>query len=94
MEVHTRFFPEVMLENELTYLNHLYGVIESVDEHSILQVTKNPRSYLFRLVPSVPMYNQLLLQELLKMHNLFGIQMTLSKSIKSSGSLVFEIPIE
>ena len=94
MEVSLRFFPEVMLDNEVEYFSRLTGVIESVDEFSVLEVTKNPRSYKFRLVPSLPKYNQMLLEELLRLHNLLNINLNLSKSIKTSGSLVFEISID
>jgi hypothetical protein len=94
MEVHTRFFPQVMQDNEVAYFSHLRGIIESVDEFSVLEITKNPHSYLFRLVPSIPKYNPLLLEELLKLHNILGINLILSKSIKTTGSLVFEIQID
>jgi len=94
MEIHTRFFPQVMQDNEVAYFSHLRGVIESVDEYSVLEITKNPHSYLFRLVPSLTKYNPLLLEELLKLHNMLGINLILSKSIKTSGSLVFEIQID
>jgi len=91
MTVSKRFFPEVMPDNEIAYFAHLEGVINSVDELSSLEITKNPNSYHFRLAPSVPKYNEMLLQELLKFHNLFGIRLLLSKSIKSSATIVFEI---
>ena len=93
MNISKRFFPEVMPDNELAYFSHLQGLIDSVDELASLEITKNPHSYHFRLAPSVPMYNEMLLQELLKFHNLFGIRLMLSKSIKSSATIVFEIEI-
>jgi hypothetical protein len=83
-----------MPDNELAYFAHLEGVISSVDELSTLEVTKNPHSYHFRLVASVPKYNEMLLQEILKLHNIFQIKLKLSKSIKSSASIVFEIDLE
>jgi hypothetical protein len=94
MTVSKRFFPEVMPDNELAYFAHLEGVISSVDELSTLEVTKNPHSYHFRLVASVPKYNEMLLQEILKLHNIFQIKLKLSKSIKSSATIVFEIDLE
>jgi hypothetical protein len=83
-----------MPDNELAYFAHLEGVISSVDELSTLEVTKNPHSYHFRLVASVPKYNEMLLQEILKLHNIFQIKLKLSKSIKSSATIVFEIDLE
>jgi hypothetical protein len=69
-------------------------VINSVDELSSLEITKNPRSYHFRLAPSLPKYNELLLEEILKLHNIFQIKLNLSKSIKSSGTISFEINLD
>lgn len=91
MQINKKFFPEVMQDNELAYFAHLEGIISSVDELSTLEITRNPNSYHFRLAPSVPMYNEMLLQELLKFHNLLQIQLDLSKSIKSSATIVFDI---
>ena len=83
-----------MQDNELAYFAHLEGIISSVDELSTLEITKNPHSYHFRLAASVPKYNEMLLEELLKFHNLFHIKLDLSKSIKSSATIVFEINLD
>ena len=83
-----------MQDNEIAYFAHLEGVISSVDELSILEVTKNPQSYHFRLAASLPKYNNMLLEEILKLHNLFKIRLDLSKSIKSSATIVFEINLD
>jgi hypothetical protein len=94
MQINRRFFPEVLPDNEITYFAHLEGVISAVDELSTLEITKNPYSYHFRLAPSLPKYNEMLLQEILKFHNLFQIKLNLSKSIKTSATIVFEINLE
>jgi hypothetical protein len=94
MQISKKFFPEVMQDNEIAYFAHLEGVISSVDELSILEVTKNPSSYHFRLAASLPKYNNMLLEEILKLHNLFKIRLDLSKSIKSSATIVFEINLD
>jgi hypothetical protein len=93
MQLNTKFFPKVMQDNEIAYLSHLEGIIDSVDELAILEIVKNPGSYHFRLAPSLPKYNNLLLEELLKFHNLLQIKLSLSKSIKSSATIVFEIEL-
>jgi hypothetical protein len=87
-------FLSILTDNEDAYFRHLNGIIDSVDELSTLEITKNPHSYHFRLAASVPMYNQMLLEELLKFHNLFHIKLDLSKSIKSSATIVFEINLD
>ena len=94
MEIHKRFFPPVMPENELVYLAHLQGIIEAVDEMSTMEIVKNPKSYHFRLVPSLPKYSSMLIEELLKWHTMLNIRLDMSKSIKTSGSIVFDISIE
>ena len=94
MQISRKFFPEVMQDNEIAYFAHLEGVISSVDELSILEITKNPTSYHFRLAASVPRYNEMLLEEILKLHNIFQIKLNLSKSIKASATIVFEISLE
>lgn len=94
MQINRRFFPEIMSDNEQVYFAHLEGVISSVDELSSLEITRNPHSYSFRLAPSMPKYAEMLLQEILKFHNLFQIKLNMSKSIKTSGSIVFEINLE
>lgn len=83
-----------MQDNEIAYLAHLEGIIDSVDELSTLEITKNPQSYHFRLAASLPKYNDMLLEELLKFHNLLQIKLNLSKSIKSSATIVFEINLD
>ena len=94
MKIHKKFFPAVVQDNELAYFAHLQGVIDSVDELSTLEVIKNPTSLHFRLAPSLPKYNELLLEEILKLHNMLQIQLSLSKSIKSSATIVFEINLD
>ena len=93
MQINKKFFPEVMQDNEIAYFAHLEGIISSVDELSTLEITKNPNSYHIRLAPSLPKYNEMLLQELLKFHNMFQIRLSLSKSIKSSATITFEIDL-
>jgi hypothetical protein len=94
MQISKKFFPEVMQDNEIAYFAHLEGVISSVDELSILEITRNPNSYHFRLAASLPKYNNMLLEEILKLHNLFQIRLDLSKSIKSSATITFEINLD
>ncbi len=93
MQINKKFFPEVMQDNELAYFAHLQGIIDSVDELAIVEITKHPQSYHFRIATSVPRYNEMLLEELLKFHNMLQIKLVLSKSIKSSATIVFDIEL-
>jgi hypothetical protein len=83
-----------MQDNELAYFAHLEGILSSVDELSSLEITRNPHSYHFRLAPSLPKYTELLLEEILKFHNMLQIRLILSKSIKTSAVINFEINLD
>jgi len=93
MEILKKWFPEILPDNEEMYFAHLEGIIASVDELSSVQITKKENCYHFRIAPSIPMYTNTLLQEILKFHNVYGIRLNLSKSIKSSATIVFEIEL-
>lgn len=84
-------FPEILPDNEELFFNQLNGIIESVDELCSLQITKVGKSYKFRISPSLPLYNNLIIKELTEFYNIFGIHLNFSKSIKSSGTLYFSI---
>jgi hypothetical protein len=94
MQINKKFFPPVMLDNEEIYFAHLEGIIDSIDELSIMEITKTPTSYHFRLAPSLPKYNPMLLEEILKFHNMFQIKLDLSKSIKASATINFQITLD
>lgn len=93
MQVNTKFFPEVMQDNEMSYFAHLEGIIDSIDELSSMEITKKPNAYHFRIATSLPKYNNMLIEELLKFHNMFHIKINMSKSIKTSATIVFEIEL-
>ena len=94
MQLYTKFLPEVMRDNDVVYFLHLEGIIDSVDELAILEVTKVPRGFHFRLVPSTPRYTNSIIEEILRFHTMLNIRLDMSKSIKSSGTSVFDISIE
>lgn len=91
METLRKFFPSILAENEAIYFAQLEGIVGSVDELCSLQITRSTDSYSFRIAPSHPKYNNMLIEELLKYHNMFKIRLDMSKSIKTSGTIVFKI---
>jgi hypothetical protein len=93
MQINKKFFPEIMQDNELAYFSHLEGLIDSIDELCSMEIIKGPESYHFRIATSVPKYNNLLLEELLKFHNIFQIKLNMSKSIKTSATITFDIDL-
>ena len=91
MEINRKHFPKLMQDNDETFLAHLEGVISSVDELCSLEITKSLESYKFRIACSLPKYNNMLIEEILKFCNLFQIRLDMSKSIKTSSVISFEI---
>ena len=82
-----------MQDNEMSYFAHLEGLIDSIDELSSMEITRKPNAYQFRIATSLPKYNNMLIEELLKFHNMFHIKLNMSKSIRTSATIVFEITI-
>ena len=94
MEINRKHFPKVMQDNDEVFLAHLEGVISSVDELCSLEITRNTDSYRFRIAASHPMYNNMLIEEILKFCNMFNIRVDMSKSIKTSSVITFEIDLD
>lgn len=93
MVILRKFFP-ILLENEKNYFAQLEGIIDSVDEYSSLQITKTQQNFIFRLAPSHPKYTNMLIEEIIKYHNLLHIRLDFSKSIKTTGTIIFKINLE
>jgi hypothetical protein len=91
MEINKKNFPKKMQDNDEIFLSHFIGIIESVDELSSLEITKSMFSFKFRLAPSLPKYSDMLLTEIFKFCNMFGIKLILGKSIKTTAIISFEI---
>lgn len=94
MEINRKHFPRVMQDNDEIFLAHLEGVISSVDELCSLEITKSLESYRFRIACSLPKYNNMLIEEILKFCNMFRIRLDMSKSIKTSSVITFEINLD
>lgn len=86
-------FPNILPENEIKYFQHLEGLIEAVDELSSLEIIKTLNSYKFRISPSSPEYRDALLSRVLEIHNVFQIKLDISKSIKTTGTICFNITL-
>ena len=91
MEINRKHFPKLMQDNDETFLAHLEGVISSVDELCSLEITKSLESYRFRIACSLPKYNNMVIEEILKFCNMFKLRVDMSKSIKTSSVISFEI---
>jgi len=93
MEVDRRGFPEIIADNDEIYFLHLIGRIESIDELSCMEIVKTSHNYHFRIAPSIPLYLEPILHEILKFNNMFGIHLKLSKSMKASSTITFDIEL-
>lgn len=82
-----------MQDNDVIFLAHLEGVISSVDELCSLEITKLISTFRFRIASSHPMYNNMLIEEILKFCNMFKIRLDMGKSIKTSSVITFEIKL-
>lgn len=91
MEINRKHFPRVMQDNDEIFLAHLEGVISSVDELCSLEITKNTDVYKFRIAPSLPKYTNMLIEEIIKYNNMFGIKLDFGKSIKTTAIISFQI---
>ena len=93
MEVSRRGFPEIITDNDEVFLQHLCGVIEATDELSCMEISRTPHSYHFRIAPSIPMYVEPLIHAIVRLNNMFNIRLDMSKSMKASGTVTFDIHI-
>jgi len=91
MEINRKHFPKIMQDNDEVFLAHFEGIVNSVDELCSLEITKLSSSYKFRIAPSLPKYNNMLIEEILKFCNMFQIRLDMSKSIKTTSVISFEI---
>ena len=89
-----KHFPSINLDNDEVFFQHLIAIIDSVDELCSLEITKLSDSYRFRIAASLPQYNNMLIEEVLKFCNMFNIRVDMSKSIKTSSVITFEINLE
>lgn len=87
-------FPSVILDNDEVFFQHLIAIVDSVDELCSLEITKNINSYRFRIAASLPKYNNMLIEEILKFCNMFKIRLDMSKSIKTTSVITFEINLD
>ena len=87
-------FPSIILDNESTYFSYLIGYIESIDSQSTVQITKKLNGINIRISPSLPKYSGTILTGMKQFHNLFGMDLEFSKSMKTSVTINFNINLD
>lgn len=83
----------ILKENEKQFFLQLEKSIEQIDELSTMEINRFPNSYNFRIACSSSKYIQPLLKQLLDFHTNLGIKLDVSKSIRNSFTINFEIKI-
>jgi hypothetical protein len=86
-------FNRILEDNEEHYYRLLDATISSIDHLSNTTIVKKPSSVSIRIAPSSPSFSQSILQEILSLHNLLGVKLILSKSMRTSSVLNFSVPI-
>lgn len=84
-------FPPILHDNEVTYFNYLEGVIASVDNDAVVQVTRRNQGITVRICPAEASAFDIILQHIKKYHNIIGIHLDFSKSMKAGNNITFGI---
>lgn len=94
MDIEKKSFPAILRENTKNYFAQIEGVIASVDEYCSMTITYTNDKYIFRIAPSHPVYTNILIEEIIKYHNMLGIRLDFSKSIKTTAIILFKLKLE
>jgi hypothetical protein len=87
-------FPPVIPDNEDVYYKYLQATIETIDYLSSLQIVRASSAVHVKLSPSHPRYIHRLIGALNDFHNMMGMRIHYSKSIKTSCTINFQINLE
>lgn len=86
-------FPQIIPDNEETYMKYLEGMVESIDCDASIQITKAITALHIRIAPSVPNNINQIVESLNRVHNRLGLRLTYAKSMKSSSAINFSLEI-
>lgn len=86
-----RKIPKLLPDNDLLFINHLEGIVNSIDEFCYGEVEKSKDEFIFRLNPSIPGYINDIISQVNNVNNYFHIHVEFSKSIKSTNIITFKI---
>jgi hypothetical protein len=93
MTIIKRNFSSILPDNEIVYFQHFEALLEAVDELCKVEIIATNDSYKFRIAPSSAQYRDILLSRILEIHKIFQIRLDISKSIKTTGTIFFEIKL-
>lgn len=84
----------ILTDNEENYLSLLSGIIDSIDEFSVMLVIKNPTNFQFKISPSEAILIPLIIKEINQLNNMCNIHVEYSKSMKNSASVDFSLSLQ
>lgn len=91
MTLQKRHFPAILDDNTETYFRHLEGIINSIDYNATVEVTRKLSGVNIRVAPSEMKFLPLLIKDIERVHNNLGLRMEYSKSMKSSGTINYNL---
>lgn len=86
-----RTLPSILPDNDILFISHLEGIINTIDEFCYGEVIKSKDEYIFRLTPSIPKFINDIIHQINLINNFFHITVEFSKSIKSTNTITFKI---
>lgn len=84
-------FPPILRDNDKSYLALFQGIVNSVDEYAMVEVTNKPSSIGFRIATSTPEYIQPLLKAIKDFHYFIHLRVEFSKSIRTTSTIEYQI---
>jgi len=91
MQIQRLNFPPIVPDNELTYLNYLEGLMQSIDPDCDMMIYRKQEGVLTRIVPSSAQTFSVILDVVKKFHTMLGIQVEFSKSMKAGNNISYTI---
>lgn len=87
-------FPPILQDNDVFYLLHLQGIINSTDEYASVEATNKLSGVSVRVAPSTPEYSQHVLKALKDFHYSLSLRVEFSKSIRTTTTIEYQILLE
>ena len=85
-------FPSIIPDNDAVYFTWLSGYMESIDMKCTIQFTKKlDQGINVRISPSHPRFLEVMIQKVKDFHNLYGLRVEFSKSMKSGSNINYNI---
>lgn len=91
MQIEKLNFPELIAENEKTYLNYIEGLIGSLDKDASILFSRLNHGIRIRISPSTYEAFDVILSNIKKFHTMINIELEFSKSMKAGSNISYVI---